>query len=125
MIQAIHTPATQIVQEKISSVAIQAAPYKVYANLEKIRESNEVHLEVIDGFLSKPESLAFSHAELLAGGIFCIYLSVIETSDYSTYYRSENMELPGLASSVMVKVQKNGKVQGLQHIDLENNILPC
>lgn len=125
MIQAIHTPAQQAVQEKISSVAIQAAPYKVYANLELARDTKEVHLEVIDGFLSKPESLAFSHAELLAGGIFCIHLSIIETGDYSTYYRSEGMELPALASSIMVKVQKEGKVLGIQHIDLENNILAC
>lgn len=123
MIQAIHTPAHLPTQEKVSSAAIQAAPYKVYANLERIRESNEVHLEVIDGFLTKPESLAFSHAELLAGGIFCVNLSIIETEEYSTYYRSESMELPALASSIMVKVHKEGKVLGIQHISFESEIL--
>jgi hypothetical protein len=123
MIQAIHSPVQQPIQEKFSSVVIQASPYKVYANLEKARNSKEVHLEVIDGFLSKPESLAFSHAELLAGGIFCIHLSVIETAEYSTYYRSESLELPALASSIMVKVQKEGKVLGLQHISFDGEIL--
>jgi hypothetical protein len=123
MIQAIHTPLHQTSPDKISAVAIQASPYKVYANLEKVRESKEVHLEVIDGFLSKPESLAFSHAELLPGAIFCVNLSVIETEGFSTYYRSEPMELPALANSLMVKVLKKGKVAGIQHISLDGEIL--
>jgi len=123
MIQAIHTPLQQAVLEKTSTAAIKAPPYKVYANIERVRNSQEIHLEVIDGFLSKPESLDFSHAELLAGGIFCIHLSIIETENYSTYYRSETMELPALASSIMVKVKKEGKVLGLQHISFDGEIL--
>ena len=123
MIQAIHTPTNLPTQEIVSSLAIQAAPYKVYANIERVKDSQEIHLEVIDGFLTKPESLAFSHSELLTGGIFCIYLSIAKTEEYSTYYRSESMGLPALASSIMVKVQKEGKVLGLQHIGFDGEIL--
>jgi hypothetical protein len=123
MIQAIHTPTNLPTQEIVSSLAIQAAPYKVYANIERVKDSQEIHLEVIDGFLTKPESLAFSHAELLAGGILCIHLSIIESENYSTYYRSESMGLPALASSIMIKVQKEGKLMGIQHINLDSQII--
>jgi hypothetical protein len=33
------------------------------------------------------------------------------------------MELPALASSIMVKVQKEGKVLGIQHIGFDGEIL--
>lgn len=107
-----------------ASGAAAIAPYKVYANLEPIRGTREFHLEVIDGFLLKPESLAFSHAEILNGGIFAVCLSVVDNVGYSTYYRSEPMEVPPLSKSLLVKVLKNGQLIGMQHIDFENNLLP-
>ena len=109
--------------EKPAIVGIQSSPYKVYANLERVRSSNEVCLEVIDGYLKQPESLVLHKTELLKTGIFCVILSVTEKEEYSTYFRSEPIALPPTANSLLIKILKNGKQMGFQHINLQSEIL--
>jgi hypothetical protein len=99
--------------------------YKVYANIELIKLSGKVYVEVIDGYLKDGEMLIISNPNILKKvNTNILILEVINKSKKNTYFKSSPLNFNVQESNKwLVCIKRDNKLIGYQYLDSDNNLL--